>query len=107
LSDDPSPTPFFEGTTNDQHAASSAGDVAGRYRLLQRLGEGGMGEVWLAEQSEPIRRLVAVKVIRGGKEVVVDLKLAAPPDRIDTEQSAMPTRQMQTLQSRMHKWLPA
>jgi len=42
--------------------------VAGRYRLLQRIGEGGMGDVWLAEQSEPVRRQVAVKVIRAGMD---------------------------------------
>ncbi len=43
------------------------------YRLLQRIGVGGMGEVWLAEQEKPIRRRVALKLIRGGfgsKEVI-------------------------------------
>jgi serine/threonine protein kinase/tetratricopeptide (TPR) repeat protein len=43
------------------------------YRLLQRIGVGGMGEVWLAEQDKPIRRRVALKLIRGGfgsREVV-------------------------------------
>jgi non-specific serine/threonine protein kinase/serine/threonine-protein kinase len=38
----------------------------GRYRLLQRIGEGGMGEVWLAEQKEPVRRRVAVKLVKAG-----------------------------------------
>src|SRR6266481_229883 len=38
----------------------------GPYRLLQRLGEGGMGEVWLAEQKEPVRRRVALKLIKAG-----------------------------------------
>jgi len=40
----------------------------GPYRLLQLVGEGGMGDVWLAEQSHPIRRQVAVKVIKAGMD---------------------------------------
>lgn len=42
--------------------------VAGRYKLLQPLGEGGMGAVWLAEQTEPVKRLVALKVIKDGRD---------------------------------------
>jgi eukaryotic-like serine/threonine-protein kinase len=39
---------------------------AGRFQLRQLLGEGSMGEVWLADQAEPVRRRVALKVIRLG-----------------------------------------
>jgi eukaryotic-like serine/threonine-protein kinase len=38
----------------------------GPYKLLSKLGEGGMGQVWLAEQTSPVRRQVAVKLIKGG-----------------------------------------
>jgi hypothetical protein len=40
----------------------------GRYRLLDRLGEGGYGVVYLAEQCEPVRRKVALKIIRPGMD---------------------------------------
>ncbi len=42
--------------------------LAGRYTLVQKLGEGGMGEVWVASQAEPVRRQVALKVIKTGKD---------------------------------------
>jgi eukaryotic-like serine/threonine-protein kinase len=40
----------------------------GPYRLLQLIGEGGMGEVWLAEQKQPIHRTVALKLIKAGMD---------------------------------------
>jgi serine/threonine protein kinase len=40
--------------------------VVGPYKLVQQLGEGGMGTVWLARQAEPVKRLVALKVIKEG-----------------------------------------
>jgi eukaryotic-like serine/threonine-protein kinase len=39
---------------------------AERFHLIRRLGEGGMGQVWLAEQTSPVRRLVALKLIKAG-----------------------------------------
>ena len=43
-----------------------AGDNIGPYKLLEEIGQGGMGVVFMAEQQEPIRRLVALKVIKAG-----------------------------------------
>lgn len=47
---------------------SSAPDQVGKYRMIRRIGEGGMGQVWLAEQTDPVRRLVAVKIIKSGMD---------------------------------------
>lgn len=44
------------------------GDMIGCYKLVEPLGEGGFGTVWRAEQSEPIRREVALKVIKAGMD---------------------------------------
>ncbi|MFZ1936457.1 MAG: serine/threonine-protein kinase, partial [Thermoguttaceae bacterium] len=48
--------------------AKSGAIIAGRYKLLEEIGEGGMGVVWMAEQREPVRRLVAVKLIKAGMD---------------------------------------
>jgi len=45
-----------------------AGDRIGRYKLLQKIGEGGCGIVYMAEQEEPVRRMVALKVIKLGMD---------------------------------------
>jgi tetratricopeptide (TPR) repeat protein len=42
--------------------------VAGRYRLLEEIGAGGMGTVWKAEQTQPVRRMVALKLIKAGMD---------------------------------------
>lgn len=55
----------------------------GQFRLLQKLGEGGMGEVWMAEQFRPVRRRVALKRIRAGS---VDKNMIA---RFDAERQAL------------------
>jgi serine/threonine protein kinase/tetratricopeptide (TPR) repeat protein len=44
------------------------GTQIGPYKLLEQIGEGGMGTVWMAQQSEPVRRLVAVKLIKAGMD---------------------------------------
>ena len=45
-----------------------AGDCIGRYKLLQQIGEGGCGVVYMAEQEEPLRRRVALKIIKPGMD---------------------------------------
>ncbi|HTA29213.1 MAG TPA: serine/threonine-protein kinase, partial [Candidatus Cybelea sp.] len=45
-----------------------AGDWVGRYKLLQQIGEGGCGVVFMAEQEEPVRRKVAVKIVKPGMD---------------------------------------
>jgi serine/threonine protein kinase len=45
-----------------------AGDPIGRYRLIEVIGEGGFGMVWRAEQYEPVRREVALKLIKLGMD---------------------------------------
>jgi serine/threonine protein kinase len=46
--------------------ASPLEHMIGHYRLVEEIGSGGMGQVWLAEQTAPVRRRVALKLIRGG-----------------------------------------
>src|SRR5262245_66611968 len=48
------------------------GDKIGRYKLLQQIGEGGCGIVYMAEQAEPVRRRVALKVIKLGLDTTHD-----------------------------------
>jgi non-specific serine/threonine protein kinase/serine/threonine-protein kinase len=67
------PTPDSEQTTRASLTPSSETDRIGNYRILEQVGAGGMGEVYRAEQSEPIRRTVALKIIKRGmdtKEVI-------------------------------------
>jgi serine/threonine protein kinase len=54
--------------TVDQAADERPGTVLGPYKLLHDIGEGGMGTVWMAEQTEPVKRRVALKVIKPGMD---------------------------------------
>jgi serine/threonine protein kinase len=57
-----------QGATCDQPNREAPGTVIGPYKLLQQIGEGGMGVVWMAEQTQPVQRKVALKVIKPGMD---------------------------------------
>src|SRR5438093_1222948 len=57
-----------EGGAATLPITEKAGDRIGRYKLVEKIGEGGCGIVYLAEQEEPLRRRVALKVIRLGMD---------------------------------------
>jgi serine/threonine protein kinase/tetratricopeptide (TPR) repeat protein len=62
------PAPGLAATLNVTAIRESPGAIIGCYKLLQQLGEGGMGVVFMAEQQEPIRRRVALKIIKPGMD---------------------------------------
>jgi WD40 repeat protein/serine/threonine protein kinase len=57
-----------QATTAEEPFSERPGAAIGPYKLLQQLGEGGMGTVFLAEQQEPVRRQVAFKIIKAGMD---------------------------------------
>ncbi len=71
LASDPPPVRETGGDANAGGVTEKPGDFIGRYKLLEKIGEGGFGAVWRAEQSEPIRREVALKVIKAGMDSAV------------------------------------
>ena len=64
----PDDAPPQSDTANYQAPVESGMVIAGRYTLVQKIGEGGMGEVWVAKQTEPIKRKVALKLIKTGMD---------------------------------------
>jgi serine/threonine protein kinase len=70
-------------TTLGQSEVPRSFTVIGPYRLTQMLGAGGMGEVWRAEQTEPIHRVVALKLIKAGMDT------RAVVARFDSERQAL------------------
>jgi serine/threonine protein kinase len=56
------------GRTVDEAVSEPPGTVIGPYKLLEEIGEGGMGTVWMAQQNEPVKRLVALKLIKAGMD---------------------------------------
>ena len=64
----PTLDPALVTTGTDRERSGLVGTRVGRYRLLQLIGEGGFGTVYLAEQTDPVRRKVALKIIKPGMD---------------------------------------
>jgi eukaryotic-like serine/threonine-protein kinase len=62
------PPPGLVATIEPPSITEQPGTVIGPYKLLQQIGEGGMGVVFMAEQTEPIQRTVAVKIVKLGMD---------------------------------------
>src|SRR5262245_48044834 len=58
----------IQGDAAQASSPEAPGTVIGPYKLLESIGEGGMGTVWMAQQTEPVKRLVAVKLIKAGMD---------------------------------------
>src|SRR6185312_9614528 len=69
--EEPDGTGVPDGTSTPIASADGAVPgtiIAGKYKLLEAIGEGGMGAVWMAQQTEPVKRLVAIKLIKAGMD---------------------------------------
>ena len=67
------PAPELIARVEDGLVSEAAGTVIGQYKLLERIGEGGMAVVYMADQTHPLRRRVALKIVKLGmdtKEVI-------------------------------------
>jgi WD40 repeat protein/tRNA A-37 threonylcarbamoyl transferase component Bud32 len=60
--------PDIDATADFEATSQEPGVQIGRYKLLQQIGEGGFGSVWMAEQTEPVKRRVALKIIKLGMD---------------------------------------
>ena len=63
-----SPAVELEQTIDTPLNSEKIGGFIGPYKLLEEIGEGGMGTVWVAQQSKPIKRRVAIKLIKAGMD---------------------------------------
>src|SRR5437870_453170 len=62
------PAPAPVATAEEPPSAEAPGARIGPYKLIEPIGEGGMGTVWMAQQTAPVKRLVAVKLIKAGMD---------------------------------------
>src|SRR5262245_3983677 len=63
---EPSASPV--ATLEEGRVSENPGTVIGQFKLLEQIGEGGMGTVWMVQQTEPVQRTVAIKFIKPGMD---------------------------------------
>src|SRR2546421_330308 len=63
-----SPAPHLVATVAERPISEGPGTIIGPYKLLEQIGEGGFGVVFMAEQQQPLRRKVALKLIKAGMD---------------------------------------
>ncbi len=83
LGADSAPDPLLDNSLFRESINFRSGDQVGPYKLLQEIGQGGMGVVYMAEQIQPVRRKVALKILKAGldtREVIA---------RFDAERQAL------------------
>ncbi len=94
-SDDKSEERRLAETVSQKGQSEHSGTmIAGRYKLLEPIGEGGMGSVWLAEQAAPVKRKVAIKLIKAGMDSKAVLA------RFDAERQCQPPQHRRTAEHR-------
>jgi eukaryotic-like serine/threonine-protein kinase len=59
---------FLHGAAGDAFKPEESGEMIGHYKLREEIGEGGFGTVWVADQEQPVRRRVALKIIKMGMD---------------------------------------
>src|SRR3954463_12240781 len=60
--------PALEAGSSEVESQQAPAPMLGRYKLLEKIGEGGFGEVWMAEQRQPVKRRVALKILKPGMD---------------------------------------
>ena len=97
-----------------ENSGEGPGSLLGPYRLVEQIGEGGFGVVFLAEQLQPVRRQVAVKILKPGmdtQQVIArfeaERQALALMDHPNIAASSMPARRSQAGRTLSWSWYAA
>jgi hypothetical protein len=94
------PAPGLVATVDEPGVTERPGTVLGPYKLLEQIGEGGFGVVFMAEQQHPLRRKVALKVLKPGMDTRQVIA------RFEAERQALALGSFTATSSRPTSWSP-